>query len=71
MKKPLHLVMLGEFRASLFREYFHRGQKTWKGIGSISAGNHGVMQEYIASVEFNSGRRVAIHSVIPIDVYTV
>ena len=71
MKKPLHLVMHEEFRASLFREYFHRGQKTWAGIGSVAAGNHKTMQEYIGGIEAYSGRLVVIHSAIPSDVYTV
>ena len=71
MKKPLHLVIHSEYRATLYRQYRHNGETYWKGIGGIAAGNLDGLREYVASTEKYSGSLVATHSIIPQDVITV
>ena len=72
MKKPLHFVFDADNRGCLYREYTHRGQLTWKGIGGVSCGDFvDGIKEYLSATEKQSGRKVLTHSGIPNNVYVV
>ena len=70
MKKPLHLVFVGNNSAIMYRQYKYDGEVRWKCIGSMMGGKHiNAVQEYIDDTKRRSGREIETHSAIPENIH--